>query len=114
MAKKLATISEFGTHEMLRYFTTTLLATLLMGCAMPTSKDVADQWVGKNIGQAIAKLGPPQNTTSIPGGITIYTWEKTYGSANATVRSSCRTGLHADKDGKIVEASQLSESLLCK
>ena len=91
-----------------------VLACFVAGCAMPTSKIVSERWVGKSIGQAISELGPPQNTTQLPDGVTIYTWEKTYGSANAVTRSTCRTGLHADKGGKIVEASQLSESLLCK
>lgn len=91
-----------------------VVACFVAGCAMPTSRDVSERWVGKSIGQAIAELGPPQNTIQLPGGVTIYTWEKTYGSANAITRSTCRTGLHANKDGKIVEASQLSESLLCK
>lgn len=93
--------------------TVTLLAALA-SCAMPTSQDVAARWKGKNIGEAISQMGPPQGTTQLPNGVTIYTWEQTYGSANAIKRSTCRTGLHANKEGVIVAASQLSESLLCK
>lgn len=84
------------------------------GCAMPTSQDVAAKWVGRSIGEAIAQLGPPQATTPLPGGVTIYTWETQYGSALAVQRATCRTGLHANQAGVIVSASQLSESLLCK
>lgn len=91
-----------------------VVAILISACAVPTSKDVADRWVGRNITQAIAVLGPPQSATTIPGGITIYTWEQTYGSANAISRATCRKGLHVDNNGMIVDASQLSESLLCE
>lgn len=93
----------------------TLLSVLLIsGCATPTKKDVADKWVGKHISAAISELGPPQFTTPLPGDITIYTWEQKYGSAMAVSRATCRKGLHANKEGIIVDASQLSESLLCK
>lgn len=91
-----------------------VLAWCLAACAMPTSKDVSDRWVGKNIGVAIAQLGPPQSTVPLPDGVTIYTWEQQYGSAMAIKRATCRTGLHANKEGTIIAASQLSESLLCK
>jgi hypothetical protein len=90
------------------------IAVVATACATPTSKDVQDRWVGKHINEAIATLGPPQQTTPLPGGVTIYTWEQVYGSAMAIRRSTCRTGLHANTDGVIVNASQLSESLLCK
>lgn len=92
----------------------TLIAAALGACAMPTSKDMQDRWVGKTIGEAVSTLGPPQYTTALPGGVTVYTWEQVYGSANAIRRSTCRTGLHANAEGVIVSASQVSESLLCK
>ena len=91
-----------------------LSVSLLIGCAIPTKEEVGDKWIGKNISEAIGKLGPPQFTTSLPGDITIYTWEQQYGSANAIRRSTGRTGLHVNKGGIIVDASQLSESLLCR
>ncbi len=98
----------------MRLVATAVLLAALTACAMPTSKDVEARWGGHEIGEAISQMGPPQNTTVLPSGVTIYTWEQTYGSATAVRRSTCRTGLHVDKSGKIVGASQLSESLLCK
>jgi hypothetical protein len=96
-----------------------LLASLLpllfvVGCAVPTKKDVADKWVGKHISAAISELGPPTSTTPLPDGVTIYTWSEEYGSATAVSRAQCRKGLHANKEGIIVDASQMSGSLLCK
>lgn len=97
-----------------RLFCVLFLTAALAACSTPTSKDVAGRWVGKDIRQAVAELGPPQSTTQLPGGVTIYTWETTYGSVNAPTRGVCRTGLHANASGKIVDASQFSGSLLCK
>lgn len=99
---------------MYRLVCTLFMAMTLGACSTPTSKDMAGRWVDKDIRQAIAELGPPQNTTQLPGGVTIYTWETTYGSANAPTRGVCRTGLHTDAKGKIIDASQFSGSLLCK
>lgn len=94
---------------------TVLLAlSILAGCAVPTKKEVAEKWVGRNISEAISELGPPQGTIPLPGGITIYTWEQQYGSAHAVSRATCRKGLHVNTEGRIVDASQLSESLLCR
>ena len=89
-----------------------ILAMNLSGC-VTTKEKVSSTWAGKNISEAIAELGPPQYTNKLPDGVTIYTWEKEYGSANATRRSTCRTGLHVNEKGIIIDASQLSESLLC-
>ncbi|CDN87306.1 hypothetical protein [Hydrogenophaga intermedia] len=97
----------------MRIVATAVLLGALSACAMPTTQDVEARWKGQRIEQAVAVLGPPQATTPLPGGVTVYTWEKTYGSANAIKRSTCRTGLHANQEGVIVAASQLSESLLC-
>lgn len=98
----------------LKTMTALLALSILVGCAVPTKKEVAQKWVGRNISEAIGELGPPQDSTSVPGGITIYIWEQQYGSANAVSRATCRKGLHVNTEGRIVDASQLSESLLCK
>lgn len=87
---------------------------LIVGCAVPTKKSVSEKWVGHNISEAISEMGPPQGTTHLPGGTIIYMWEQIYGSANAVSRATCRTGLHVNSDGRIIDASQISESLLCR
>jgi len=92
----------------------TLIVLCLSACAVPTKQDVAQQWVGRNITEAVSEFGPPQFVTPLPGGITIYTWEQQYGSSTAISRATCRKGLHVNAQGQIVDASQLSESLLCK
>lgn len=91
-----------------------LSLSLIAGCAVPTKKEVADKWVGRHISEAISEMGPPQGTIPLPGGITIYTWEQQYGSAHAASRTTCRKGMHVNTEGRIVDASQLSESLLCR
>lgn len=89
------------------------VCSLAAGCSVPTSESVSREWTGRTISEAIRELGPPTSTTSLPDGITIYGWEEQYGSATAVSRATCRKGLHVNSEGVIVEASQLSESLLC-
>ena len=91
-----------------------LSLSLLVACAVPTKKDVADKWVGRNITEAVAEMEPPSGTMPLPGGITIYIWEQHHGAAHAVSRATCRKGLHVNAEGRIVDASQLSESLLCR
>lgn len=91
-----------------------IAVTLLIGCATPTSESMANKWKGRKISEAMQVLGPPNSTMPLPNGIMIYTWEEQYGSSTAAVRGYCRTGLHVDTTGTIVDASQVSRSLLCK
>lgn len=99
---------------LLRALSASIIAGTIAGCATPTSESVAAKWKGKSISEAMHVLGPPQSSFVTPDNITIYTWEEQYGSANAAVRGYCRTGLHVDTAGTIVDASQVSRSLLCK
>ena len=88
-----------------------LCVLFLTGCAT-TREEVSSTWKGRTISEAIAELGPPQYTTVLPDGITVYTWEKEVPSTRSK-GPRCITGLHVDKEGIIVDASQKSESLLC-
>lgn len=90
-----------------------MLAVALAACSVPTRESVLSQWQGRHISEAITQLGPPQQKTEIHGETTVYTWEKEYGSDRAIMRSTCRTGLTVNEDGIIVDAAQVSESLLC-
>lgn len=84
----------------------------LIGCAIPTKESVLKEWSGRNLTEALSELGPPSRTIQMPKGITIYIWEQEYGSSTSISRAKCSKGLHVDQDGLIVDASQLSESLL--
>ena len=86
---------------------------LLAGCAVPTKETVGQKWLGRSLKEAISEFGPPTSSMVLPGGVTMYIWETSYGAANAPSRAVCRTGLVVDSKGKIVDVSQLSESLLC-
>lgn len=86
----------------------------LIGCAIPTKESVVEEWAGRNLTEALSELGPPSRTIQMPEGITVYIWEKEYGSANSISRAKCSKGLHVDQDGLIVDASQLSGSILCR
>lgn len=86
----------------------------LIGCAIPTKESVVEEWAGRNLTEALSELGPPSRTIQMPEGITIYIWEEEFGSADSISRAKCSKGLHVDQDGLIVDASQLSETMLCR
>lgn len=83
---------------------TALLAVLATAC-VTTPKYVPDPWLGYSISAAVAQLGPPQSTTPLPGGNTTYTWEVAYGSVPSGIKALCRTVLHVDGSGTIVDIS---------
>ena len=87
---------------------------LVASCATPTRDDVIEKWEGRDISEAFAVMGPPQEKMTLSSEITVYIWEQKYGSANAISRATCRKGLHVNSKGKIVDASQHSGSLLCR
>lgn len=87
-----------------------MLATLA-GCAIPNRQDVLNKWLGRSIQEATMELGPPHRTVPMPMGGMMYVWEQQYGRQMETL---CRTGLQVDYTGIIIDASQQSNSLLCR
>ena len=87
-----------------------LTISLLSACAS-TRTEIKEAWEGRQISDAIAEFGPPSYTTNLPDGVVIYTWED---NRKILKGLSCKTGLHVNQEGIIVDASKIAESLLCQ